>query len=105
MEALRLRWSLGRRMMAGWALAELAGAELGLGRPELSARLIGAADASLLRAGVDRHPCDVPEYERVVAGLQQRLGTDLFDHLRAEGSMLPLDDAVGLALEAADDPA
>jgi predicted ATPase len=96
--ALRLRWSLGRRMMAGWALAELAGAELGLGRAELSARLIGAADDSLTLAGVDRHPCDVPEYDRVVAGLRQELGEDQFDRLRSEGASLSLDDAVALAL-------
>lgn len=103
LEALRLRWSLGRRMMAGWALAELAGAELGLGRPELGARLIGAADASLARAGVDRHPCDVPEYDRVVARLRRDLGTDVFDRLESEGATLPLDDAVELALSAPDE--
>jgi len=60
-EAVRLGWSFGRRMMAGWKLAQVAGAELGLGRPGLSARLFGAADHALSLAGVDRHPCDVPE--------------------------------------------
>jgi predicted ATPase/DNA-binding SARP family transcriptional activator len=98
MEALRLRWSLGRRMMAGWALAELAGAEVGLGHLELAARLIGAADSSLTRAGVDRHPCDVPEYDRVVARLRRELGEGTFDLLQAEGAVLSLDDAVALAL-------
>jgi predicted ATPase/DNA-binding SARP family transcriptional activator len=104
LEALRLRWTLGRRMMAGWSLAELAGAELGLGHAELGARLIGAADGSLSMAGVDRHPCDVPEYDRVVAGLRRELGPDHFDRLRSEGASLPLDDAVALALTDPGDP-
>lgn len=103
LEAVTLGWSLGRRMMAGWRLAQLAGAELGLGRPERSALLIGAADHALSLAGVDRHPCDVPEYERVVAGLQDQLGVDDFTRLRSEGATMSLDDAVALALT--DDPA
>jgi len=96
-EALRLGWSLGRRMMASGTLAELAGAELGLGHPELGARLIGASEHALALAGVDRHPCDVFEYERVVSGLRQELGEVSFDRLRLEGAGLPLDDAVALA--------
>ncbi|HEX5086839.1 MAG TPA: hypothetical protein VFV89_03460, partial [Nocardioides sp.] len=97
-EAVRLGWSHGRRLMAGWTLAQLAGAELGLGNPELSARLIGAADHALVLAGVDRHPCDVPEYDRVVAGLRDELGDGRFTALRANGESLSLDAAVALAL-------
>jgi predicted ATPase len=106
-EAVRLGWSHGRRLMAGWTLAQLAGAELGLGHPELSARLIGAADHALSLAGMERHPCDVPEYDRAVAGLRHELGDDEFTGLRSEGASLSLDDAVALALSSgtATDPA
>jgi tetratricopeptide (TPR) repeat protein len=97
-EALRLSWSLGRRMVAAWLLAELAGAELGLGRPEMGARLIGASERALELLDVERHPCDVPEYERAVAGLASLLGEERFGSLRAEGERLPLDEAVALAL-------
>jgi len=98
-EAVRLGWALGRRMMAGWTLAEVAGAELGLGHQALAARLIGAADRALELAGVDRHPCDVPEHDRVVAGLRQGLGEGRFADLRAESAGLTLDAAVAMALE------
>jgi len=98
LEAVTLGWSLGRRMIAGWRLAQLAGAEFGLGRPQRSALLIGAADHTLSLAGVDRHPCDVPEYDRVVAGLRRELGDEEFMRLRSEGANMSLDDAVALAL-------
>jgi hypothetical protein len=102
-EALRLSWMLGRRMMAAWMMAELAGAELGLGRPDLGARLVGAADHALSMLDVERHPCDVPEYDRVVVGLRDALGDQAFDRLLAEGARLSLDDAVDLALTGHDD--
>jgi predicted ATPase/DNA-binding SARP family transcriptional activator len=97
-EAVSLAWSTGRRLMAGWTLAQLAGAELGLGNVELSARLIGASDNALALAGVDRHPCDVPEYDRTVAALQGKLGDKRLARLRSEGGSLSLDDAVAVAL-------
>jgi predicted ATPase/DNA-binding SARP family transcriptional activator len=103
-EALRLSWSLSRRMLAAWMLAELAGPEVGLGRPELGARLLGASDQALSVLGVNRHPSDLPEYERVVAGICEELGEATYRRLHAEGARLSLDDAVGMALaEAADD--
>lgn len=73
-QALRLCWPLGRRMMAAWMVAELAGPEIGFGRPERGARLMGASDQSLSILGVNRHPSDVPEYERVVNALRAVLG-------------------------------
>jgi len=97
-EALRLCWPLGRRMLAAWMLAELAGPEVGLGRPELGARLLGASDQALSVLGVNRHPSDLPEYERVVAGLREQLGEETYRRLHSEGARLSLDDAVGMAL-------
>jgi hypothetical protein len=97
--ALRLCWSLGRRMMAAWTVSELAGPELGLGRPERGARLIGAADEALRVLGAVRHPGDVGEHERVVAGLRTTLGEDELRRLCAEGAQMSLDDAVAFALD------
>ena len=48
-EALRICWSLGRRLMAAWTISELAGPEHGLGRSERGAVLIGAGDEALRR--------------------------------------------------------
>jgi predicted ATPase len=97
-EALRLSWAHGRRMAAAWLLTELAGVALGLGRPELGAQLIGASDQALNLLDVDRHPCDVPEYERVVTGLASTLSPDKLGTLLSDGKRLTLDEAVALAL-------
>ena len=102
-EALRLCWSLGRRMLAAWMLAEVAGPEVGLGRPELAARLLGASDQALSVLGVNRHPSDLPEYDRVVAGLCEKLGEEPYRRLHAEGARLSLDDAVGIAVAESSD--
>ncbi|HEX6421517.1 MAG TPA: winged helix-turn-helix domain-containing protein [Acidimicrobiales bacterium] len=97
-ESLQMCWALGRRMMAAWTTSELAGPELGLGRPERGARLVGAADEALRVLGANRHPGDVPEHERVVAGLRVALGDDAYHALHAEAAEMSLDDAVALAL-------
>lgn len=98
-EALVLCWSLGRRMMAAWTVSELAGPEVGMGRPERGARLVGAGDQALLTLGVTRHPGDRPEHERVVRDLVAALGNDRYQALCAEGAQLSLDEAVRLALK------
>jgi predicted ATPase/DNA-binding SARP family transcriptional activator len=97
-ESLRTSWALGRRMMSAWSVSELAGPELGLGRPERGALLVGAADHALEMLGVTRHPGDRPEHERVVAGLRAALGEEAFTRLRAQGAELSLPEAVALAL-------
>jgi predicted ATPase/DNA-binding SARP family transcriptional activator len=97
-ESLRMSWALGRRMMSAWSVSELAGPELGLGRPERGAVLVGAADHALEMLGVTRHPGDRPEHQRVVAGLRAALGEETFARLRAAGAELSLPEAVALAL-------
>jgi predicted ATPase/DNA-binding winged helix-turn-helix (wHTH) protein len=97
-EALRLCWRLGRRYASAQGVSILAGAELGLGHPERSARLVGAADEALRVLGGTRHQGDVSEHERVLAALRAALGDAELDRLRAEGAELALDEAVALAL-------
>jgi predicted ATPase/DNA-binding winged helix-turn-helix (wHTH) protein len=102
-DALRLCWSLGYRTVAAWLLSELAGPELGFGRADRGAILVGAADEAMRVVGVPRHPGDRNEHERVVAGLRRALGDDELDRLRGEGARLPLDAAVALALSEPED--
>jgi predicted ATPase/DNA-binding SARP family transcriptional activator len=97
-EALRICWRLGRRMMVAWTVSELAGPELGLGRPERAARLVGAANRALETLGVSLHPADLPERARVIAGLREQLSDQEFRRLTAEGGELALREAVALAL-------
>lgn len=98
LEALRLSWNLGRRMMATWSLSELSGPELALGRPQRAAIFLGAADHALKVMGATRHPGDIPEHARVVDGLHSALGPTEFRRLHAEGARLSLEEAVRLAL-------
>jgi len=98
-EALRICWSLGRRLMAAWTISELAGPEHGLGHSELGAVLIGAADDALRVLGSRRHPGDLPEHDRAVAGIRAALGEELYKRLHAEGARLSLDQALALVLE------
>ncbi len=97
-ESLRLAWSLGRRPMSAWTVDKLAGFEVGLGRPERGALLIGASDQALRLLGVGLHPGDMPEHLRTVDALRERLGEERYRELYDEGSLLPLDRAVALAL-------
>jgi predicted ATPase/DNA-binding SARP family transcriptional activator len=98
-EALRICWSLGRRLMAAWTISEVAGPEHGLGHSERGAMLIGAADDALRVLGSRRHPGDLPEHDRVVAGIRAALGEELYDRLHAEGARMSLDQAFALVLE------
>ena len=98
-EALAMCWRLGRLMMAAWTISELAGAEVGLGRPVRGAVLVGAADEALQRRGLPRHPGDVAEHQGVVASLRSALGDEVYDSWHAEGSLLSLRQAVVLALD------
>jgi predicted ATPase/DNA-binding SARP family transcriptional activator len=104
-DGLRTSWSLGRLMKSAWAISGLAGPELGLGRPERAALLVGAADRALHTLDVALDPCDLPEHKRVLTGLQAALGEATLDLLRFKGAQLPLDEAVALALSDDDETA
>jgi len=84
--------------MSTWTLSELAGPELGEGRPERGAVFVGAADQALSVMGAARHPGDIPEHDQIVAELEAQLGPERFRRLRQEGARLTLDEAVALAL-------
>lgn len=98
-QALRICWSIGRRLMAAWTISQLAGPEHGLGRSDLGAVLIGAGDEALRVLGARRHPGDLPEHERVVAGIRAALGDETFDRLHDEGAAMSLDQVLALVLD------
>ncbi|WP_426241634.1 ATP-binding protein [Nocardioides sp. LHG3406-4] len=101
--ALRICWSLGRRLMAAWTISQLAGPEHGLGRSERGAVLIGASDEALRVLGARRHPGDVPEHARVVSEIRTAVGDERYEQLYAEGARLSLDQALELVLDEQDD--
>ena len=97
--ALRICWEVGHRVMVGWTLIELAGPEFHLGDAERAARLIGAADATLEALGVPRAPGDEHEHQPLFAAIEAHLGTERWLVLKNEGAGMPVDDAVGYALD------
>jgi predicted ATPase/DNA-binding SARP family transcriptional activator len=96
--SVQLAWSTGRRLIAAWVLAEVAGPLLALGRPELGARLVGASDRALRDLGAGRAPGDQPEHDQVVRALREALGGETYERATAEGARLSLDEAAELAL-------
>ena len=68
--------------------------------PSTSARLVGASDAQMEEAGVERDPYDQARRERVLATLEEWLEAEELDRLLDEGRAMTLDEAVEYALAA-----
>jgi hypothetical protein len=68
--------------------------------PSKSARLVGASDAQMEEAGVERDPYDEARRERVVVTLEEWLEAEELDRLLDEGRAMTLDEAVEYALAA-----
>jgi tetratricopeptide (TPR) repeat protein len=97
-EGLVLSNEIGDQGPSALHLAGLAGA-LGLtGRPELAARLFGAADALLDAIGQTRDWLDGRDQDRIVAAVRAQLGDDTFAALCAAGRALTLEQAIAEAL-------
>jgi predicted ATPase/class 3 adenylate cyclase len=100
LDALEASWKLGHRVFVAWTLSELAAPELGLGRPDRAARLVGAAETALDQFAVTRQPADQVEHDQTIARLADSLGHGELDSLLAQGARLSLDEAVDYALGA-----
>jgi hypothetical protein len=68
--------------------------------PSTTARLVGASDAQMEEAGVERDPYDQARRERVLATLEEWLEAEELDRLLDEGRAMTLDEAVEFALSA-----
>jgi tetratricopeptide (TPR) repeat protein len=97
-EALRMCWTLKRRQLAAWSVGELAGPAAGLGEHELAATLIGGAERAMEQLGTRIYPADLAEHQRVTAQVNDSLGAERFEALRAEGRTLSLDQVIAIAL-------
>jgi hypothetical protein len=85
------------------SLAGLAGMIGMLGKPECAARLYGAAEALREAIGLHIQAGDRPDYERSVAATRAQLDAEAFEQLWEQGRAMPLDRAIGEALEAAEE--
>jgi hypothetical protein len=68
--------------------------------PSNSARLVGASDAQMEEAGVERDTYDEARRERVLATVEEWLEAEELDRLLDEGRAMTLDEAVEYALAA-----
>src|SRR5690348_278143 len=85
-------------MLAAPLISDLAGPELGLGRPAPAAGPVRAADAALRSPGAVRAPRGGPAYERVLRGLRTGLGGPALSRMLRRGGTVALGKAVRLAL-------
>lgn len=72
------------------------------GQPVRSARLWGAAEASLASVGLELAPLERRFYEPYIAAVRSRLGAVAFEEAWAEGRKMTIDEAVEYALGAQD---
>jgi DNA-binding CsgD family transcriptional regulator len=96
-EALALRVDHGLRTFLVDSLDALAVLMARTNRPRDATRLIAAANQARHVIGYPRHRVDVSEHDEHVTALRATLGDDAFEQARAEGSALPLDEAVAYA--------
>jgi predicted ATPase/DNA-binding CsgD family transcriptional regulator len=96
-EALALRVDHGLRTFLVDGLDALAVLMAWTNQPRDAIRLIAAADQARHVIGYPRHRVDVSDHDEHVAALRATLGEDAFEQARAEGSALPLDEAVAYA--------
>jgi predicted ATPase/DNA-binding SARP family transcriptional activator len=101
-EALAMHRSAGNRRGQALCLEGLAGTAVRAGRPEVAARLFGAAE-ELRQAlgGVPMWPAHRVDYERNLASLRAALPAATLAAAWAAGRALPTDTALALAIEIA----
>jgi predicted ATPase/DNA-binding CsgD family transcriptional regulator len=96
-ESLTLSWELRNTHGSAICLVGIAGVIGGGAKPADAARLLGAADALRASIGVQWEPVDRGEFDRSVAIVRVHLDAATFAMAWAEGSAMPLEQAVAVA--------
>jgi predicted ATPase/DNA-binding CsgD family transcriptional regulator len=99
--ALRLHHKHGDRRGVGYGVAGVAGAFGYLGKPDFACRLLGAAEMMFEATGAARDPVDEVVYKSFVSNVEVRLPGDQFESLWQTGRLLPPDEAITDAINAA----
>ncbi len=98
-ESLTLYWAAGEKPTIAGCLENLAKVACAQGQGQRATRLLGAASALRETIGVPMPPVNCPGYDCTVEDLRTMLGDDMFQAVRAEGRVLPLEQAIAEALE------
>ncbi len=96
-EALDLAWAIPDPRKVAIALLGIAGIAAARGRPDVGARLLGAAEAISHSVGVPFAPSDRPVYDRTLAALTAGLGEERLAEGRGTGRSLTMEAAVAEA--------
>ena len=102
-EGLALARALGVQRGIALCLAGLAGVAARDGEAKVAARLFGAAEVLLESTGIAMNPADRGEYDSNVAAARARLEPEAFARAWAEGRAMPLERAIGDAVNPARD--
>jgi hypothetical protein len=97
-EALELSRRVGTMWGVRNSVIGLARVADGQAQHERAARLLGAADALSMRAGISIGPTDRAHVARVVAGARQALGDGAFEAVWSGGRSLPLEMLIPYSL-------
>jgi len=92
--ALQINQGLGERRNQPFVLLMAAEAVMRLGDPELAARVMGAADASLERFPIHYSTSDREPIERFRRAIAERVPPERLQRLRREGAGLTLEEAM-----------
>jgi predicted ATPase len=98
-ESLRIGWEFADRSGIADSLGGMGGAVGLVGQPLRAARLLGASDALFEAIGQVREPAFAAAYERFVADVRAQLDDTTFAAAYAAGRALPLEQAIGEALD------
>jgi predicted ATPase len=93
-EALPLRRALRDVLALANSLANGAEFAAVAGRPEVAARLLGAAEGLRQRGGVTIDPFNLDDPDPLTARVREQLGEPVFAAAWAQGEILPLDQAI-----------
>jgi predicted ATPase len=99
-ESLVLAWELGSKAGMAFSLSGLAGIFGAQGELERAARLYGLAEEVLPVSNRDMSASQRTDHEHAVACLRTQMGKASFAQAWAEGRAMPLDKAIGYAIEA-----
>ena len=97
-ESLRILVELDERSAMPEHMEQLAAAQLDVGETERAVRLLGASDALRERIESPRAPDDALHVEGILAAAHAAIGAQATNRAFADGSALPLSDALAQAL-------
>jgi predicted ATPase/DNA-binding SARP family transcriptional activator len=101
-QSLLIRYDLGDRRGIAACLDQCAGIVVEQGQAACGARLWGASEALLEAMGATPSPSEAQERERQARRAQAEIGEEAFTAARTIGRTLSLEQAIALALEAAE---